>query len=160
MPTLRKRASVAVPKVALDQATSLLQDLPDKPKEAYSLRETIALLQTPIKAALARGYTHEEIVKILGEEGIQITASSLKRYLVIAKQQSSTTPKARRSRKTGEEASALEEEAPALEEVEAPAPKRRGRTTPEKSSTTKTAAKAQSKPATRSTSTRRRKSAS
>lgn len=100
-----KRPSVAtiVSKSALEQAGVRLQELPDKPREVWSLRETVALLQTEITSALNRGYTYDEIVKVLADKGIDITVSSLKRYLATAKRDQKDTSvgsKTRQPRKT------------------------------------------------------------
>lgn len=81
----RPSAATIVSQSVLEQASVKLQALPDKPKEVWSLRETIALLQDEITSALSRGYTYDEIVKVLADKGINITTSSLKRYLATAK---------------------------------------------------------------------------
>jgi hypothetical protein len=87
MPRAKQRPSVAtiVSKSTLEQASVSLQALPDKPKEVWSLRETVMLLQDDITSALNRGYTYDEIVKVLADKEIGITASSLKRYLATAR---------------------------------------------------------------------------
>lgn len=87
MPKAKQRPSVAtiVAKSALEQASVGLQALPEKPKEVWSLRETVALLQDDITSALNRGYTYDEIVKVLADKHIDITVSSLKRYLAAAR---------------------------------------------------------------------------
>ncbi|WP_088891047.1 hypothetical protein [Leptolyngbya ohadii] len=95
--TTQKRTTSSVPQGALSQVSLTLTDLPDKPKETWSLREVIEQLQEPISIALQRGYSYEEVVKILADCGIHITASSLKRYLSIAKRANSTA-KQRRTR--------------------------------------------------------------
>jgi hypothetical protein len=83
----RLPASVSVSKSALESATSTLEGLPEKPKENWSLREAVSMLQESISAALGKGYSYEEIAKMLSEKGVEISASSLKSYLSAAKRQ-------------------------------------------------------------------------
>lgn len=68
-----------------DQLKSILEKLeariPPKPKEGMTLREIIQKSKPIIIKALKRGYTYEEIVAILAEEGINIKAVTLKQYL-------------------------------------------------------------------------------
>lgn len=104
MPKSKKStASATVTKSAIDHATSTLEDLPEKPKETWSLREAVAQLQVQISSALSKGYSYEEVARMLTEKGIEISASSLKSYLSAAKRQKETAPKTgrtgRRSRK-------------------------------------------------------------
>jgi hypothetical protein len=70
-----------VSKAAIEKATMSLQDLPERPRERWSLREAISLLRDEITDALNKGYTYEEIAALLNQRGIQIRASSLKYYL-------------------------------------------------------------------------------
>ncbi|WP_088890598.1 hypothetical protein [Leptolyngbya ohadii] len=116
MPKSRKTASSAtVTKSAIDHATSILEDLPEKPKENWSLREAVAYLQAQISSALSKGYSYEEVARMLTERGIEISASSLKSYLSAAKRQKDATPKAgrtgRKSRKTLSDKTTLTETA-------------------------------------------------
>ncbi len=114
-PSSRKRSSgsALVDESAISQAGSLLEQLPQKPKEHWSLREAIDLLREPINTALDRGYTHNEIATFLADQEIRISVSSLKRYLAktrensrnasagsdtLADSNTSTTP--RRARRT------------------------------------------------------------
>jgi len=87
MTTTKKRlpGTVLVQQESIEQATSLLEQLPEKPKEVWSLREAIELLQDSISTALARGYSHEEIAALLADKNIKISVSSLKRYLASTK---------------------------------------------------------------------------
>lgn len=92
MPRSKKTtASATVTKSAIDYATSTLVDLPEKPKENWSLREAVAHLQVQISSALSKGYSYEEVARMLTEKGIEISASSLKSYLSAAKRQKETT---------------------------------------------------------------------
>lgn len=83
----RLPSSVNVSKSAIDSATSTLQGLPEKPKENWSLREAVSVLQESISAALSKGYSYEEVAKMLTAKGVDISASSLKSYLSAAKRQ-------------------------------------------------------------------------
>jgi hypothetical protein len=96
----RLPASVSVSKSALENATSTLQGLPEKPKENWSLREAVSVLQESISAALGKGYSYEEVAKMLSERNVEISASSLKSYLSAAKRQKGTA--ASKGRKTGQ----------------------------------------------------------
>lgn len=87
----RLPSSVSVSKSALDNVTLTLQDLPEKPKENWSLREAVAVLQESISVALGKGYSYEEIAKMLTTKGVDISASSLKSYLSAAKRQKEIT---------------------------------------------------------------------
>lgn len=87
----RLPSSVSVSKSALDSVTSALQSLPEKPKENWSLREAVSVLQETISAALSKGYSYDEVAKMLSGKGVDISASSLKSYLSAAKRQKGTT---------------------------------------------------------------------
>jgi hypothetical protein len=92
----RLPSSVSVSKSAIDSATSTLQGLPEKPKESWSLREAVSVLQESISAALSKGYSYEEVATMLSTKGVDISASSLKSYLSAAKRQSGTTSTTKR----------------------------------------------------------------
>lgn len=159
----RLPSSVSVSKSALDSASSTLQGLPDKPKESWSLREAVSVLQESISNALGKGYSYEEIAKMLTEKKVEISASSLKSYLSAAKRQNgvSTASKGkqpgRRSKKTGGDvsmngaASHVEPITVTASEIELPTekPTRRKPKAASTTSTRKTAAKA--KPAAKTT---------
>ena len=183
MPPTKQRTSTsaAVRKAAIEQAGLSLQGLPEKPKDTWSLREAVSLLHDSISTALSRGYSHEEVSALLGEQGVSITASSLKRYLATARREKegpkSKTKRARKPRtsKRGAvtQAAQLSDAAAALENVdptpstivgepqaeeEAPSRKRRTRTT---GSRTKASSKSEgaSKTAAKTRSTSRTKTA-
>ncbi|MFQ3616482.1 MAG: hypothetical protein SNJ57_02900 [Cyanobacteriota bacterium] len=152
MTTTKRRlpGTVLVQQEAIEQATSLLEQLPEKPKEVWSLREAINLLHDSISTALDRGYSHEEIAALLADKNIKISVSSLKRYLASTKKDKlGTAGKTRRHRSSTVQKKAVTEAAAALPEVEpaaseepAATPKKRG---PRTSSTrTTTAAKTRS----------------
>ena len=104
MITTKKRlpGSVVVQQSAIKQATNLLEQLPEKPREIWSLREAIDLLQDSITTALARGYSYEEVATMLADQGIKISVSSLKRYLASIKKDKAegAAVKSRRPRRT------------------------------------------------------------
>jgi hypothetical protein len=103
MVTTKRRSptSTLVSKSSIDQAASILEDLPEKPKEIWSLREAIDLLKDQISAALDRGYSYIEVSKMLTEKGVEISPSTLKYYLSSArKDKDGTKPKTRRRRKS------------------------------------------------------------
>lgn len=88
-----------------------------------------------IDIALSRGYSYEEVAGLLKQQGVEISASTLKSYL--AQMKPSTRKRGGRKKKTDGEAIAVAPtEAPA-----APKAPRKPRT--------QTAAKAQVKPSTR-----------
>jgi ribosomal protein L12E/L44/L45/RPP1/RPP2 len=70
-----------VSKAAISQASLTLMDLPDKPKEIWSLREAINALQDQIILTLDRGYDYSEISTMLTQQGVEIRPSTLKYYL-------------------------------------------------------------------------------
>lgn len=109
-------------KIAIDQATAALQDLPDKPKENVSLREAVDLLQDDIIAALNKGYSYEEMTEVLSKQGISIAPSSLKHYLARSKRQAqpkATATKTRQPRSTAAKAAKAQDESE--DSVEEPA---------------------------------------
>lgn len=101
MPKASKRlpASASVSPSALSNATSALEGLQEKPRASWSLREAVLVLQESISAALSKGYSYDEVAKLLSDKGINISASSLKSYLSAAKRQQGT--KAIRAKKSG-----------------------------------------------------------
>ncbi|HEY9630554.1 MAG TPA: hypothetical protein V6C84_24930 [Coleofasciculaceae cyanobacterium] len=80
--TLKRSRAGNVPQTALDQVGSLLQDLPEKTKDQLSLREAVSQLQDIIKAALAKGYSYEDVATLLAEVAIVISPTTLKRYVL------------------------------------------------------------------------------
>ncbi len=95
-PRKRTRATIVSPE-AVEQATTLLEDLPEKPKENLSLREAVKQMQDSLKAALAKGYSYEELAQMLAKQGIQISAFTLKNYVPSGKR-SITKGKPRKSK--------------------------------------------------------------
>jgi hypothetical protein len=98
--TTRRPKTIFVKKGSVDQASSFLDTLPEKPKEEFSLRAAAHYLREPIRAALTKGYTYEEVAALLAEHGIAISASTLKNYVPSGKRQSTKEGSVDGSRKT------------------------------------------------------------
>ncbi len=62
----------------VDEAMTFLKELPDKPKEDMSLREAVGHLRDEIKDALGKGYSYADLAKMLTDQGIKISALTLK----------------------------------------------------------------------------------
>ena len=102
MANRKSNAAVKVQTMMLDQAASLLDDLPEKPEATVSLRQAIELLQDDLRTSLDKGYGYEELADVLAEQGIDISPSTLKRYLALS-QKESGRPRRRRTRQTNTE---------------------------------------------------------
>lgn len=63
-----------------DKVASILTALPEKPKAERGLaaKEVVASLKADIRAAQAKGYTIEEIVKLFKDGGVDIGLTTLK----------------------------------------------------------------------------------
>lgn len=86
--TSKRLKTASVKHASLEQTGAFLQALPEKPKEELSLKEAIAQLQDPIRAALAKGYSYQELAAMLAETGIHISAFTLKNYVPSGKRRS------------------------------------------------------------------------
>jgi hypothetical protein len=95
----RPKAS-AVTRNTVQNAGSFLETLPDKPKEELSLRESMGHLREPIQAALAKGYSYQDLADLLGKQGISISATTLKNYVPSGKRQAAKEKKATASKTT------------------------------------------------------------
>ncbi len=102
--TRKRSRSSLVKQENIGHAIALLQDLPEKPKEDLSLREAIVRMQESIRATLSKGYSYDEIAKMLSERGIKISALTLKNYAPSGKRQASKT-KRRQTKKSVSDAS-------------------------------------------------------
>jgi hypothetical protein len=60
---------------------SELAKLPEHSREEISRGEAIAMLMPEIRALRRKGYSLEDIAKLLGEKGFAITAAALKKHL-------------------------------------------------------------------------------
>lgn len=93
--TTRGRSkSAAVNRELLETAGSFLETLPEKPKEEMSLREAMKHLREPIQAALAKGYNYPDLAEVLAQQGIRISATTLKNYVPTGKRQAAKEKKA------------------------------------------------------------------
>jgi hypothetical protein len=102
----RSPTSTLVTKHSIESAGSALVELPEKPKEIWSLREAIDALKDQITLALDRGYTYPEISQMLTQRGVEISASTLKYYLSSVKRQDPNARPRRRRRTLGTSISA------------------------------------------------------
>lgn len=144
----KRRSSSLIQKTSIDQAGALLDQLPEKPKESWSLREAIGTLQGTITTALERGYSYEEIAEVLTTHGVKISPSSLKSYLTASRKESGVTKSRGRRKSTRTTAKTASSAAPAVAPSPettppAPTPGKRGRAATAKAETNG------SKPATR-----------
>ncbi|MBD1841967.1 hypothetical protein H6F89_00780 [Cyanobacteria bacterium FACHB-63] len=146
----RSPTSTLVSKDSISSASSALQELPEKPKEIWSLREAIHLLKDQITIALDRGYNYSEVSQMLSSKGVEISPSTLKYYLSSARKEEGGAKTRRRRRTISMSAEALQEGSDALEnaapEQEADEKPKRTRSTAKADKTTekastKTAAK-------------------
>lgn len=157
----RSPTSTLVSKDSIAGASTALQDLPEKPKEIWSLREAISLLKDQIISALDRGYTYTEVSQMLSSKGVEISPSTLKYYLSSARKEEGNGAKPRRRRRTlSMTAETLQNGSAALEpteEAEVPEAKpKQPRSTPTKAAAktpAKKTTKAAAKPAAKAKST-------
>lgn len=71
-------------KIHIEQLQATLEELDkleEKSKEELSLRESIYFLRDKIKKALAKGYSYEDISKLLEKQKIFISPATLKQYI-------------------------------------------------------------------------------
>lgn len=86
--------SAAVSRDVVESAGSFLSTLPEKPKEELSLRESMGHLRESVQAALAKGYSYQDLADLLGKQGINISATTLKNYVPSGKRQAAKDKKA------------------------------------------------------------------
>ncbi|MDJ0648100.1 MAG: hypothetical protein QNJ60_05280 [Xenococcaceae cyanobacterium MO_188.B19] len=87
-------------KIHIDKLKTTLDklgQLKEKPKEELTLRESIYFLRDKIKSALKKGYSYQDLSGILEEQGILISASTLKQYLTDITKQSTSRRKRTKS---------------------------------------------------------------
>lgn len=163
--TRNRSKSANVSQTAIDQVGSFLQDLSAKPREELSLREAIEQLADPIRGAMAKGYSQEDIVGILAENGIKTTVATLKRYIMLSGTQKKTRAKStRRAAKPvaaaapapAKPATKTRKKAAPIAAVETPAPRGRRKTAAAKVEAPQTTVKAATK--TKTTRGRRKSS--
>ncbi len=155
--TTRKRPRTAsIKPEAVSTAIAFLEGLPEKEKEDLSLREAIGQMQDTIKSALARGYTYDDVAKLLSEKGIKISALTLKNYAPSGKRQA-TKSTTKRGRKPAAKLAPSERTSTPAEPSKATKPKA---TSTQRSRQTKSAAKADTSSGTTVKATQGRKSPS
>lgn len=159
---LKRSRAKLVSKQVVEQVGISLQALPEKIPDTLSLRQTIERLRDPIEAALAKGYSYDELVPMLAQQGINIQPSTLKRYVLSggdrsARKRSATGKATKQTRKPRGKASdtadlevELPSDLPELAESEAPASRKQSQS---RRSPTRTSSAARS----RSTATKGRK---
>ena len=65
----------------LQTALDKLEQLEEKPKSELTLRESIYFLRDKLESALKKGYNYQDLSSILEEQGIVVSAATLKQYL-------------------------------------------------------------------------------
>ena len=58
-----------------------LEQLEKKQQEELTLRESIYLLRDKLRSALKKGYSYQDLSEILEQQGILVSAATLKQYL-------------------------------------------------------------------------------
>jgi len=125
--TKRSKAS-AVKQASIQDTNAFLQSLPEKPKEDLSLREAVEQMRDSVQAALAKGYTYQELAAMLTEKGIRISAFTLKNYVPSGRRRSTkeqpakATPKRGRKSKAETEAQVTTDEEKAAKDLKSEAP--------------------------------------
>jgi hypothetical protein len=116
--TRSSSSTTGVNSTAVEQVRTALEALPEKPKVELSLREAVEQMQESLKAALERGYRYEELAKLLSEQGIHVSALTLRQYLRSGKEQT-TKPKRKPVNKRAVDAPVVTEQL-ALETTSSP----------------------------------------
>lgn len=87
MSKAKRKQTISINK--LDNISQHLGKLNKKPKSQLNLRESINYLSPKLNRALGQGYDHDDLVAILAEQDIKISASTLKQYLADSPKKSS-----------------------------------------------------------------------
>lgn len=87
MSKAKRKQTISINK--LDNISQRLGKLSKKPKSQLNLRESINYLSSKLKRALGQGYDYDDLVAILAEQDIKISASTLKQYLADSPKKSS-----------------------------------------------------------------------
>jgi hypothetical protein len=85
MATAKPNQKIHVDK--LSATLSKLDSLEQKQKSELTLRESIYLLRDKLRAALKKGYSYEDLSEILEQQGILVSAATLKQYLTETKKE-------------------------------------------------------------------------
>jgi hypothetical protein len=142
--TKRTKAS-AVKQASIKDTNAFLESLPEKPKEDLSLREAVEQMRESVRGALAKGYSYQELAAMLTDQGIRISAFTLKNYVPSGrrrslKDQQTAKPVQRRGRKAAGVEAADESTPATSKEATASAAKNGGvssKATQDESKTTK-----------------------
>ena len=96
-------------KIHLDKLQTTLdklEQLESKPKEELTLRESIYFLRDKLNSTLKKGYSYQDLSSILSEQGILVSAATLKQYLTdIGKKSGYGRKKAKSSSRTSQKTS-------------------------------------------------------
>ena len=76
-----------------------LEQLEEKKPEELTLRESIHFLKDKLRSALKKGYSYQDLSEILEQQGILVSAATLKQYLT---ESSKEAAKGKRGSKSGE----------------------------------------------------------
>lgn len=94
-----------VPRAKLKKAARSLDKLPEPQKQELTLREAISELRDSIRAALRKGYSYNDLSRILAKQGIDISPHTLPEYLREARQ---GWPSSAASRESAQRSGSLE----------------------------------------------------
>lgn len=87
MSKAKRKQKISINK--LDNISQQLGELNKKQKSQLNLRESINYLRAKLNRALRQGYSYDDLVLILAEQDIKISASTLKQYLADSPKKSS-----------------------------------------------------------------------
>ena len=90
-------------KISLDKLEATrgkLEQLEEKQPEELTLRESIHFLRDKLLKALKKGYSYQDLSEILEQQGILVSAATLKQYLT---ESTIEAAKGKRAGKSGEE---------------------------------------------------------
>ena len=79
MATAKPNQKIHVDK--LSATLEKLEQLEEKQKDELTLRESIYFLRDKLKSAFKKGYSYQDLSEILEEQGILVSAATLKQYL-------------------------------------------------------------------------------
>ena len=72
---------IRIEKTTIDKIAKLSAELPQKEASDYPLRKSIELLLPQINSLQTKGYSIEEISKIYSQNGLEISATTMRHYL-------------------------------------------------------------------------------
>ncbi|BAZ49141.1 mobilization protein MobC [Nostoc sp. NIES-4103] len=90
----RTKSGQKIPIEKLQASIAELEKLEEKPKEELTLRESIYFLRTHLQSALKKGYSYQDLSKILADQEVKVSAATIKQYLTdIEKEESTKKPR-------------------------------------------------------------------